>query len=84
MSMEQLEDRDLARLAISLLDLTDLGDDTDADAVDELCDRAVDAGVAAVCVWPAYVAQCVEQLTRAGSRSPRSSTSRPARNRSTT
>ena len=62
--MEQLEDRDLARLAISLLDLTDLGDDTDADAVDELCDRAVAAGVAAVCVWPAYVAQCVEELTR--------------------
>jgi deoxyribose-phosphate aldolase len=60
--MERLGDRDLARLAISLLDLTDLGDDTDADAVDQLCDRAIDAGVAAVCVWPAYVAQCVERL----------------------
>jgi deoxyribose-phosphate aldolase len=60
--MERLGDPDLARLAISLLDLTDLGDDTDADAVDELCDRAIDAGVAAVCVWPAYVAQCVERL----------------------
>jgi deoxyribose-phosphate aldolase len=61
--MERLGDLDLARLAISLLDLTDLGDDTDADAVDELCDRADDAGVAAVCIWPAYVAQCVERLT---------------------
>jgi deoxyribose-phosphate aldolase len=60
--MERLGDPDLARLAISLLDLTDLGDDTDADAVDQLCDRAIDAGVAAVCVWPAYVAQCVERL----------------------
>ncbi len=60
--MEWLADPDLARLAISLLDLTDLGDDTDADAVDDLCDRAIDAGVAAVCVWPAYVAQCVERL----------------------
>jgi deoxyribose-phosphate aldolase len=60
--MEWLGDPDLARLAISLLDLTDLGDDTDADAVDDLCDRAIDAGVAAVCVWPAYVAQCVERL----------------------
>jgi deoxyribose-phosphate aldolase len=60
--VERLGDPDLARLAISLLDLTDLGDDTDADAVDDLCDRAIDAGVAAVCVWPAYVAQCVERL----------------------
>jgi deoxyribose-phosphate aldolase len=60
--VERLGDPDLARLAISLLDLTDLGDDTDADAVDDLCDRAINAGVAAVCVWPAYVAQCVERL----------------------
>ena len=55
-------DADVARLAISLLDLTDLGDDTDADAAEELCRRARDAGVAAVCVWPAYVAVCVDAL----------------------
>lgn len=61
--MEHLADPDLARLAISVLDLTDLGDETDADAVDELCDRAIDAGVAAVCIWPGYVAQCVERLS---------------------
>jgi deoxyribose-phosphate aldolase len=61
--MEHLADADLARLAISVLDLTDLGDETDADAVDELCDRAIHAGVAAVCVWPGYVAQCVERLS---------------------
>jgi deoxyribose-phosphate aldolase len=60
--MEQLEDHDLARLAISVLDLTDLGEDTDADAADDLCDRALAAGVAAVCVWPAYVALCAERL----------------------
>jgi deoxyribose-phosphate aldolase len=61
--MERLEDRELAQLAISVLDLTDLDEETDADAADELCERAIAAGVAAVCVWPAYVALCVEQLT---------------------
>jgi deoxyribose-phosphate aldolase len=60
--MERLDDRDLAKLAISVLDLTDLGDDTDEDAADDLCDRAVAAGVAAVCIWPAYVALCAERL----------------------
>jgi deoxyribose-phosphate aldolase len=55
-------DADVARLAISLLDLTDLGDDTDADAAAALCKRARDAGVAAVCVWPAYVSLCVDAL----------------------
>jgi deoxyribose-phosphate aldolase len=56
-------DADVARLAISLLDLTDLGEDTDADAAETLCKRARDAGVAAVCVWPAYVSLCVDNLT---------------------
>ena len=55
-------DADVARLAISLLDLTDLGEDTDADAAEALCKRARDAGVAAVCVWPAYVSLCVDAL----------------------
>ena len=55
-------DRDVARLAIWLLDLTDLGDDTTADAAEALCNRARDAGVAGVCVWPAYVAVCVDAL----------------------
>jgi deoxyribose-phosphate aldolase len=55
-------DGDVARLAISLLDLTDLGDDTNADAAEALCKRARDAGVAAVCVWPAYVRLCVDAV----------------------
>jgi deoxyribose-phosphate aldolase len=55
-------DAEVARLAISLLDLTDLGDDTNADAAEALCKRARDVGVAAVCVWPAYVALCVDAL----------------------
>jgi deoxyribose-phosphate aldolase len=47
-----------ARLAITLLDLTDLGDaPTDAD-IDVLCQRAAAARVAAVCVWPQFVTRC--------------------------
>lgn len=57
-----------ARLAISLLDLTDLEADTDEAAADVLCARATSAGVAAVCVWPAFVARCATQLDGTGVR----------------
>ena len=62
MRMSLGTDRDVARLAIGLVDLTDLGDDTSADAAEALCQRARDAGVAGVCVWPAYVSVCVDAL----------------------
>ena len=52
-----------ARLAISVLDLTDLADDTTADATRALCARAAAAGTAAVCVWPRFVAGAVAALT---------------------
>ena len=55
-------DADVARLAISVLDLTDLGDDTSAAAAEALCTRATAAGVAAVCVWPVFVPVCVSAL----------------------
>ncbi len=54
----------MARRAIALLDLTELGDHaTDADAA-ALCARAVGpyGNVAAVCVWPRHVALAVEAL----------------------
>jgi deoxyribose-phosphate aldolase len=60
--MALMSDRDVARLAIPLLDLTDLADDTTAGAAEALCARARHSGVAAVCVWPAYVAVCVDAL----------------------
>jgi deoxyribose-phosphate aldolase len=66
--MPDRTDADVARLAIPLLDLTDLADDTVADAAEELCVRARAAGVAAVCVWPAYVALCVDALADTGVR----------------
>lgn len=55
-----MTDADLARRAIALLDLTELGDSaSDADVL-ALCGRARGGGaiprVAAVCVWPRHVA----------------------------
>ena len=52
----------VARRAIPLLDLTDLGDACRASAIDELCRIARDAGVAALCVWPQFVAQALRGL----------------------
>lgn len=48
-----------ARLAISCLDLTDLTEDCTAEAIDDLCARAVTphGTVAAICIWPQFVSQ---------------------------
>ncbi len=51
-----------ARLAISLVDLTNLQERCTADDVERLCARAVAAGTAAVCVWPDFVAQSSQAL----------------------
>jgi len=59
-------DSEVARRAIPLLDLTDLGSETTAEAADALCERALAARVAAVCVWPQYVAQCARRLQGSG------------------
>jgi deoxyribose-phosphate aldolase len=56
-------DVDLARRAISLLDLTDLTDDASVQGIDVLCERAVEHGTAAVCVWPDFVRQCATALS---------------------
>jgi deoxyribose-phosphate aldolase len=59
-------DADVARRAIPLLDLTDLGAETTEAAADVLCERAARAAVAAVCVWPPFVAQCRQRLAGTG------------------
>ncbi|MEM7546320.1 MAG: deoxyribose-phosphate aldolase [Pseudomonadota bacterium] len=48
-----------ARRAIAMLDLTNLNDDCDEAQIDTLCDRAFTphGPVAAVCIWPRFVAQ---------------------------
>lgn len=59
----------IARRALALVDLTDLGDATTGDAAKKLCERAKrpvpsEPGlhVAAVCVWPRFVAVCRQTL----------------------
>lgn len=51
-----------AHRAIGLVDLTNLEDDCDADAVDALCARAIEYGTAAVCVWPDFVARASDRV----------------------
>jgi len=55
-----------AQLALACLDLTSLNDADDARAIDTLCARAVTpwGRVAAVCVWPRFVAQARAALPR--------------------
>jgi deoxyribose-phosphate aldolase len=62
------DDASVARRAIPLLDLTDLGAETTEAAADALCERAAAAGVAAVCVWPPYVERCAGHLAATGVR----------------
>lgn len=59
-----MSDTDLARRALALLDLTDLADDATAEGARELCRRAVSGPVpvAAVCLWPRFVATAREAL----------------------
>lgn len=59
-----MSDADLARRALVLLDLTDLADDATAEGARELCRRAVSGPVpvAAVCLWPRFVATARDAL----------------------
>lgn len=49
--------KSIAKRALALLDLTDLNDDSSAQAVSELCRKAVTphGNVAAICIWPRFV-----------------------------
>lgn len=62
------ERRDAARRALAALDLTDLSEAADASGLDRLCARAVTphGAVAAVCVWPRFVARAVAALKGGG------------------
>jgi deoxyribose-phosphate aldolase len=54
----------VAARALGCLDLTDLNDDCNEAAIDALCDRAVTphGSVAAICIWPRFVAQARKRL----------------------
>ena len=55
---------DLAAAAriLPLVDLTSLGDEDGEPQIESLCARAIDAGVAAVCVWPQFVPSAKAKL----------------------
>jgi deoxyribose-phosphate aldolase len=57
-----------ARRALVCLDLTNLEDGCDAAAIEDLCRRAQTphGSVAAVCIWPRFVAQAARALERTG------------------
>lgn len=56
--------KETAALALSCLDLTNLDEYCDAEAIGQLCARAVTrhGPVAAVCIWPEFVAQAKSLL----------------------
>jgi deoxyribose-phosphate aldolase len=59
-----MDDKAFARRAISLIDLTDLSDDGSAEAVEALTQRALalPIAVAALCIWPRFVAHARQHL----------------------
>jgi deoxyribose-phosphate aldolase len=63
-----MSDVDLARRALALLDLTSLDDGDDAASTAALCARASTphGNVAAVCLWPKFVAQAKAALAGTG------------------
>ena len=60
----------IARRALVCLDLTDLDEGCDVAAIDRLCERAQTphGSVAAVCIWPRFVAQAKTALSHTGIR----------------
>ncbi|RMH46541.1 MAG: deoxyribose-phosphate aldolase [Alphaproteobacteria bacterium] len=55
---QEMDEIEAAKRILACLDLTDLSDDSTAERVEALCDRARSphGPVAAVCVWPRFVA----------------------------
>jgi len=58
----------VARRALPLLDLTDLTETCTEPKIDALCRDARSGGVAAICVWPHFVAQGARALKGSGIR----------------
>ena len=64
MSKQKLISDSRIRTMVSLIDLTNLSDDCDSAAIDMLCRQARTpvADVAAVCIWPTFIAQAKNNL----------------------
>ena len=59
-----LSERELAQLTLQLLDLTSLNDTDNEETITQLCNnaRCAQGHVAAVCVYPKFVAHAQQQL----------------------
>jgi deoxyribose-phosphate aldolase len=67
MGTSSVSDRaQMVKRAIRLIDLTDLADDSSAEAVEALCAEAVAQHTAAVCIWPEFVATAARTLNGSG------------------
>jgi deoxyribose-phosphate aldolase len=66
--MTDLDTGAVARRALPLLDLTDLGDSCTETKIDTLCRDARSGGVAAICIWPRFITQSVRALKGTGIR----------------
>ena len=66
--MSAEERKAIAQRALGLVDLTDLNDDSNEAAIDDLCARAqtVFGPVAAICIWPRLIAHAKQQLAGTG------------------
>lgn len=66
--MADIDPRAVAARTLPLIDLTDLGDAATEDGARDLCRRAVTphGAVAAVCLWPRFVATAKEALAGTG------------------
>lgn len=66
--MTEFEAGAVARRALPLLDLTDLGETCTEPRIDALCRDAKRGGVAAICVWPRFIEQGARALAGTGIR----------------
>lgn len=66
--MTESEADAVARRALPLLDLTDLGETCTEPRIDALCRDAKRGGVAAICVWPRFIEQGARALAGTGIR----------------
>jgi len=66
--MSSQDRQSIAQRALPLVDLTDLGDNSNHDSIDDLCNRAQTAfgPVGAICIWPRFVAHAHKQLRGSG------------------
>ncbi len=66
--MTNVSRKSIAERALGLVDLTDLGENSDEASVGELCRRAQtpQGNVAAICIWPRMIAHARSQLKGSG------------------